>query len=73
MIKLHFTELMKRKENKLKMPISQREMADATGMSLRTVWKLHRNLAGKFELIDGLCKYLECQPGDLLEYVEEKK
>ncbi|MGQ9779486.1 MAG: helix-turn-helix domain-containing protein [Bacillota bacterium] len=26
----------------------------------------------RFSTLDGLCRYLHCQPGDLLEYVPEE-
>lgn len=42
------------------------------GISGATMAKLGTNEYVSLEVIDKLCAVLKCQPGDLLEYVEEK-
>lgn len=39
-------------------------------LSLPTVAKLSKNEYVSLEVIDKLCEHLECQPGDLIEYVK---
>jgi len=39
-------------------------------LSLPTVAKLSKNEYISLEVIDKLCEYLNCQPGDLIEYVK---
>jgi putative transcriptional regulator len=43
------------------------------GISGATMAKLNTNDYVSLEVIDKLCRVLQCQPGDLLEYVEENK
>lgn len=37
-----------------------------------TLQKLRNNETVSWENIESLCKLLNCQPGDLMEYVEER-
>ena len=46
----------------------QQVMAEA-GISNATMAKLNTNSYVSLEIIDKLCQSLNCQPGDLLEYV----
>ena len=46
------------------------KLADISGA---TMAKLNTNEYVSLEVIDKLCKTLHCQPGDLLEYIEENK
>ncbi|HYL98783.1 MAG TPA: helix-turn-helix domain-containing protein [Blastocatellia bacterium] len=50
-------------------------LAKETGMSNSVVWKLTTGkTAGiQFETIARLCDVLECEPGELFEYQEQKK
>lgn len=41
-------------------------------LSESTVQKLRRNAPVSWENIDTLCRLLNCQPGDILEYKEEE-
>ena len=40
-------------------------------LSQSTLQKFRNNQGVSWENIETLCKLLDCQPGDLLEYVEE--
>ena len=40
-------------------------------LSESTVQKLRNNTAVSWENIEQLCRLLECQPGDILEFVKE--
>ncbi|MQL54003.1 helix-turn-helix domain-containing protein [Desulfofundulus thermobenzoicus] len=46
-----------------------------TGIARSTLTKLWYNKAEQIDLntLDRLCKYLHCNPGDLLEYVPDEK
>ncbi len=53
--------------------IRKQELMKMAGISSATMAKLNTNGYVSLEVIDKLCEALDCQPGDLLEYVEEKK
>ncbi|MCP3029853.1 helix-turn-helix transcriptional regulator [Halobacillus sp. A1] len=38
-----------------------------------SILKNEKGKAVRFSTLDALCRALECQPGDLLEYVEEEE
>ena len=38
-----------------------------------TVTKLHRNQCVTTDTIETLCKLLDCQPGDLMEYIPDEE
>lgn len=38
-----------------------------------SILKNERGKAIRFTTLDALCKVLECQPGDLIEYVEDEE
>ena len=40
-------------------------------LSESTMTKLRRNEGVSWENIETICRLLECQPGDIIEYVEE--
>lgn len=46
------------------------ELADAVGISVQnlSILKTGRARAVRFSTLDMICKVLDCQPGDLLEY-----
>lgn len=57
---------------KRKMTLSQlSEKVDITLANL-SVLKNNRAKAVRFSTLEAVCKALDCQPGDILEYVEEK-
>jgi len=55
--------------------ITLTELAQRLGMTLANVSILKTNKARaiRFSTLDALCRELNCQPGDLLEWVEEEK
>ncbi len=48
------------------------ELADRIGITLAnlSILKTNKARAIRFSTLDALCRELECQPGELLEYVE---
>ena len=51
------------------------ELSDRVGVTLAnlSILKNNRARAVRFSTLDAICKALDCQPGDILEYVEEPK
>ena len=56
---------------KRKMQLS--ELADKVGITLAnlSILKTGKAKAIRFSTLDAICKYLDCTPGDILEYREE--
>jgi len=54
-----------------KRKVSLTELAEGVGITLANLSILKQNHAKaiRFSTLDSICKILECQPGDLLEYV----
>ena len=48
------------------------DLADAVGVSIQnlSILKTGKARAVRFSTLSALCKALQCQPGDILEYVE---
>lgn len=67
MIKCHLSRLMG--ERKLKIA----DVARDTEVNRGTITRLYQETATRIELdvIDKLCRYLDCQVADLLEFVED--
>lgn len=42
-------------------------------LSPSTIAKLGKNERVSIDVIESLCEYLDCQPGDIMEYVSDKK
>lgn len=58
---------------KRKMSLSQlSEQVDVTIANL-SVLKTNKAKAVRFSTLEAVCRALDCQPGDILEYVEEKE
>jgi len=58
---------------KRKMTLSQlSEQVDVTIANL-SVLKTNKARAVRFTTLEAICKALECQPGDILEYVREEQ
>ena len=55
--------------------MSLSELSDKVGITLSnlSILKTGKARAIRFETLESICKALECQPGDLLEYRQEKK
>lgn len=52
--------------------IKKQDLLKMTGISSATMAKLNTNEYVSLEVIDKLCKALDCQPGDLLEHIAEQ-
>ena len=48
------------------------ELSDKSGVSLRNLTILRENRAKAIRMttLEAICRVLDCQPGDILEYVE---
>ena len=49
--------------------IRKKDVVDNAGISWSTFSKINRGEYISLAIIDKLCAFLECQPGDLIEYV----
>lgn len=56
-----------------KRKMTSAELADKIGLSTvnLSILKTGKAKGVRFSTLDALCKALDCQPGDLLEYCEE--
>ena len=50
------------------------ELSDKVGITLAnlSILKNNRARAIRFSTLDAICKVLDCQPGDILEFTEDK-
>lgn len=55
--------------------LSLTELSERVGITLAnlSVLKTGKAKAVRFSTLDALCRALDCQPGDILEYTEEAK
>lgn len=69
MIKLRLDRVM------LEKGISLQDLASKVGITNANMSNIKTGKinAIRFSTLDAICKILECQPGDLLEYVEDEK
>lgn len=53
--------------------MSVTELAQKVGITMANISVLKNNKARaiRFSTLDAICKALDCQPGDILEYIEE--
>lgn len=53
--------------------VSLTELADRVGITLAnlSILKSNKARAIRFSTLEAICRHLECQPGDILEYVPE--
>ena len=67
MIRIRLAYLLLDNQAKLK------ELSEATGISMNnlSILKTGKARAIRFSTLDAICKALHCQPGDILEYVQE--
>jgi putative transcriptional regulator len=58
-----------------KRKISLTELAEKVGLTMSnlSVLKTEKARAIRFSTLEAICKVLECQPGDILEYISDKK
>ena len=56
-----------------KRKMSMNELSDKVGITLAnlSILKNNKGKAIRFSTLDAICEVLECQPGDLIEYVKE--
>ena len=58
-----------------KRKISLNELSDRVELTLSnlSILKTGKSKAIRFSTLDAICKALDCQPGDILEYVVDKE
>ena len=58
-----------------KRKISLTELAEKVGLTMSnlSVLKTEKARAIRFSTLDSICKALNCQPGDILEYLPDKE
>jgi putative transcriptional regulator len=68
MIRVKLAYLLLDNQAKLK------ELSEATGIAMNnlSVLKTNKARAIRFSTLEAICKAMQCQPGDLLEYVEDE-
>ena len=56
------------------MGMKQKDLAEAIGITVQnlSILKTGKARAIRFSTLDALCKHLDCQPGDILEYQPDK-
>lgn len=56
-----------------KRKVSSKELAEAVGITPQnlSVLKTGKAKAIRFSTLDAICRFLECQPGDILEFKAE--
>ena len=69
MINIKAAEIMGRRK------MNRKDLADATGIRPATIGMLWKGKTQRLDIdhLNALCRVLECQPGDLLEYVPDSK
>lgn len=55
--------------------MSLNELSEKVGLTLSnlSILKTGKAKAIRFRTLEAICRVLDCQPGDILEYVDEKK
>lgn len=53
--------------------IKKEELRKLTGISSSTMAKMSKNEIVSLKVIDSICKALNIQPGDMLEYIPDKE
>lgn len=73
-IRILFKQLLDEKAFRERRRISINEVCEETGLSRPTISRIANTPGYKTntESLDVLCRYFECQPGDLLVWVEEE-
>lgn len=73
MIRFRLTELIADKAFKERRVITLNEVAQASGVHRATLSKMANQPGANVgtDIIDKLCRYFGCQPGELLSYVED--
>lgn len=73
MIRFRLAELLADKTFKERRAVPVSEVAEATGVHRSTLSKMlnHPGVNVGSDVIDKLCRYFACQPGDLMAYVAD--
>lgn len=53
--------------------LKKTELRKAIGISMSTLAKMGKNEYVSMDVINRICEYLKVQPGDIIEYIEEKE
>lgn len=53
--------------------MNKTQLREAVGIGTATLAKLSANEKVSLDVIEKLCKLLNCQPGDIMEYIPEKE
>ena len=53
--------------------IDKEELRKRTNISSSTMAKISKNEYVSLKVIESICRELNCQPGDIMEYIEEDK
>lgn len=58
-----------------KRKIRSKELAEAVGITEQnlSILKTGKAKAIRFSTLDAICRYLSCQPGDVLEFIEDSE
>lgn len=72
LIRFRLAELIADKAFKERRAVSLSEIAEATGIHRATLSKMANQPGANIgtEILDKLCRYFGCQPGDLMTYVD---
>jgi len=72
MIRFRLAELIADKSFKERRVVTVSEIAQATGIHRATLSKVANQPGANIgtEIIDKLCRYFACQPGELLTYID---
>lgn len=67
-IKIHLDKIMSEKK------VSLNELSHRVGITLSnlSIIKNQKSKAIRLSTLEALCKALDCQPGDIIEYIKEK-
>ena len=74
MIRFRLAELIADKSFKERRVVTVSEIAQATGIHRATLSKVANQPGANIgtEIIDKLCRYFGCQPGELMTFVDEE-
>ena len=69
MIRINLDVMMARRK------MSLTELADKVGITMAnlSILKTEKAKAIRFSTLESICKALDCQPGDILEFLPDKK
>ena len=74
LIRFRLAELIADKAFKERRAVSMSEVAEATGIHRASLSKIANQPGTNIstDLVDKLCRYFKCQPGDVLTYIEDE-